>query len=153
MTPELRNATTNLLTRLCPPQEARRLTRVLGVVRRQGKVDAYALRMVTVLGLVVRGPTAISQLGQLLRETTSVGLARSSFWSRLTPEFTRLMAWWLNRFVEESRREHRRPPGALSFFRDVIAADASVMKVHDDLRGVWKGTRRNTAMAALKVHA
>ena len=117
MTPSFRNATTSLLTRLCPPQEVRRQARVLGVVRRQGKVDAYALLIVTVLGLVVRGPTVISQLGQLLRETTSVGLARSSFWSRLTPEFTRLMEWLLNRFVEESRRERRKPPGALSVFR------------------------------------
>ena len=140
MTLELRNATTNLLTRLCPPPEVRRLARVLGVVRREGKVDAFALLMVTMLGLVVRGPTAISQLGQLLRETTSVGVARSSFWSQLTPEFARLMAWLLNRFVEEPRREHRRSPGALSCLRDVIAADASVVKVYDDLRGVWKGT-------------
>jgi hypothetical protein len=38
-------------------------------------------------------------------------------------------------------------------FEDVLAVDSTVVKVHDDLRSVWKGTRRSSAKAALKVHA
>jgi len=31
--------------------------------------------------------------------------------------------------------------------------NSTVVKVHDDLRLVWRGTRRDSAKAALKVHA
>ena len=51
--------------------------RALGVVRRQGKIDSYALLVTVVLGVALRGPTAIAQLGHLLSEVMGVRLARS----------------------------------------------------------------------------
>ena len=135
------------------PEDVRKVARDLGVTLRQGKVDAYALLMVFVLGLVVRGPTSITQLGHVYGETTGCRLARSSFWARLTPAFAELVKWLLDQFVIEARPPSMPPPGQLSCFKDVLAADSSVVKVHDSLRSVWKGTRRNSAKAALKVHA
>ena len=153
MTPDLRTASVRLLSTHFPAAAVRQKARELGVVKRQGKVDAHALLVVVVLGLVVRGPTAIAQLGQIYGAACHTVLARSAFWSRFTADFARLVKWVLDTVVSESRAEARPPPGLLSGFRDVIAADASVVKVHDDLRSVWKGTRRNSARAALKVHA
>ena len=121
--------------------------------RRHGKVDPYTLLMVVVLGLVNRGPTSISQLGELYGEVSGQRLARSSFWARLNGPFSQLMAWLLDSIVAGSRSPSARPPGVLSGFTDVLAADSTVVKVPDVLRGVWKGTRRNSAKAALKVHA
>jgi IS4 transposase len=132
----------------CVREHARRL----GVVRRQGKIDIYAMLMTVVLGIAVRGPTALAQLGHLMSEVTGTRLARSSFWSRFTPAFTDLVQWLLDLLVQEARKEQPRPPGLLSVFRDVLAADATVVKLHEDLAGVWRGTRHN-AKAALKVHA
>lgn len=143
----------DLLASLPAAERVRERARELGVVQRQGKVDAYALLMTVVLGIAVRGPTAIAQLGHVLAECTGVRLARSSFWARFTPSFTALIKWLLDLHVEASRREHPRPPGVLSGFRDVIAVDSTVVKLHDDLVHVWRGTRRNSAKAALKVHA
>lgn len=135
------------------PEAIRQQARALGVVRRQGKVDAYAMLVVVVLGIAVRGPTAIAQLGHVLGSVTGVRLARSSFWDRFTPPFAALVQWLLDQHVEEARREAPRPPGVLSKFRDVIAVDATVLKLHDALAATWRGTRRNSAKAALKVHA
>ena len=151
--PDLRTSAAKMLATLCPPEEARQRARELGVVRRQGKVDAYALLVVVTLGLVTQGPVTIAQLGQLFARCTGVSLARSAFWSRLSPEFARLVAWLLDGAVADSRRNAPRPPGVLAVFRDVLVADASVQKVHDALRPVWKGTRKNSAAAALKIHA
>lgn len=135
------------------PEALREQARDLGVVRRQGKVDAYALLVVVVLGVAVRGPTAIAQLGQVLAEVTGVRLARSSFWDRFTPAFARLLRSVLGQVVKQARSDAPSPPGALSGFKDVIAVDATVVKVHDALASTWRGTRRSSASAALKVHA
>lgn len=153
MTPDLHTLAVDLLTTAARPEEVRERARALGVTLRQGKVDAYALLMVLVLGLVVRGPTSIAQLGHIFGEVTGVRLARSSFWGRFTPSFAQLVGWLLDRLAVGARPPPSRPPGVLSCFTDVIAADSSVVKVHDALRGIWKGTRRNSAKAALKVHA
>jgi hypothetical protein len=126
---------------------------LLGVTRRQGKIDLYTFLMVVVLGVTLRGPTSIAQLGHLYAEVTGRRLARSSVWARFTGPFAQLVAWLLDSLVMEARAPQRRPPGFLSCFTDVLAADSSVVKVHDSLRDTWKGTRRNSAKAALKVHA
>jgi IS4 transposase len=141
------------LTSIARPELVREQARALGVTLRQGKVDAYALLMVIVLGLVVRGSTSIAQLGQIYGEVTGQGLARSSFWDRLTPSFAELVSWLLEQVTAKSRSASGRPPGVLAGFTDVLAADSTVIKVADELREVWKGTRRNSAAAALKVHA
>lgn len=153
MTPDPRTLAVTLLTSAARPEDVREHAREVGVVRRQGKVESYALLMVVVLGLVVRGHVSIAQLGQVYGEVTGRRLARSSFWDRLTPAFARLVRWLLDRITADARREAPRPPGALDCFTDVLVADSTVVKVHDSLRGVWKGTRRNSARAALKVHA
>lgn len=141
------------LTSLAPPEAVRQQARDLGVVKRQGKVNAYALLMTVVLGMAVRGPVGIAGLRRVMGAVTGLGLARSAFWDRFTPAFTELVRWLLDLVVKQANEATRRPPGRLSCLRDIIAVDSSVVKVHDQLQGVWRGTRRNSAAAALKVHA
>lgn len=144
---------TKLLTSAAPPERVREAAREVGALVRQRKVDVYALLMVVVLGVSMRGPTAVAQLGHILAEATGTRLARSSFWSRLSPSFARLVFWLLDELVGAAREPKCRPPGRLRGFRDVVAVDATVVKVHDALSTVWRGTRTNSAAAALKVHA
>jgi len=153
VTPALLTSFVQLLASVVSREATRQKARELNVTRRQGKVDAYELLMVVVLGVVIRGPTSIAQLGHLYGEVTGKRLARSSFWERLTPDFAHLVEWLLDRVIAEVRPPSQRPPGVLSVFKDVVAADASVVKIHDSLAHVWKGTRRKSAKAALKVHA
>lgn len=141
-----------LLPNLPTPSEVRHRARLLGAVLRQSKVDIYALLMVVVLGFVMRGPVAIAQLGHVFAETTGVRLARSAFWDRFTPAFADLVEWVLNRQVDAARASEPVVPKTLKGFRDVIAADATVVRLHDSLAGRWKGTWPN-GPAALKVHA
>lgn len=153
MTPDICSPAVDLLNSVAPPEVVRRKATELGVKKRQGKIDTYRLLMVVVLGLVARGSMSISQLGQLYSEVSGKRLARSSFWARINPRFAKLVGWLLDEVVAISRAPSYRPPGVLSGFRDVLAVDSSVVKVDDSLRGIWKGTRRNSAKAALKVHA
>ena len=153
MTPSLLTPAVELLASLTTPEEVREKAREVRAVRRTGKVCPYEFLMVVILGLSVRGRTSISQLGHLFAEVTGVRLARSSFWARFNGGFSELTKWLLDRLVGHARQAPPTPPGYLKVFKDVLAVDSSVVKVHDDLRSVWKGTRRNSAKAALKVHA
>lgn len=116
MTPTLRTAVVDLLSTHVPERWVRERARALGVVRRVGKVDAYVLVMVVLLGLTVRGPTAIAQLGQLYCEVGGITLARSAFWARMSPSLAALMWELLERVMDEARTSAPRPPGVLGGF-------------------------------------
>lgn len=148
-----RTALDHLCATLTDDKALRQRARELGVTQRHGKIDVYALLVTVILGIAVRGPTAIAQLGHLLSEITGVRLARSSVWDRFTPPFRDLVQHVLDEELRRARARQARPPGVLAGFRDVIAVDATVVKVHDSLAKVWRGTRTNSAKAALKVHA
>jgi hypothetical protein len=134
-------------------EEVNAKARELGAVRRSRKVEAYGLLMAFVLGLSVHGPTVLAHLHRTWCRFTGLRLARSSFWERLTVEFTQLVKWLLDAVVEQSRLRRVSPPGKLAQFRDVFALDASVVQVDDALSDHWPGTRTNSAPGAVKVHA
>lgn len=141
-----------LCTLLADDAAWRAAARDVGALKRQGKLDIYALLVTVVLGVSVRGPTAIAQIGHLLSMVTGQRFARSSVWSRFTPAFRDLVQQVLDTSVRDARARAPRPPGVLAGFRDVLAVDATVVKVHDRLRHHWRGTRRNSAPAAIKLH-
>jgi hypothetical protein len=79
-------------------------------------------------------------------------MARSAFFDRLTAEFEFLMKWVLDSVVNRARQRRVELPERLAGFRDILALDATVVKVDDRLRGLWRGCRGNSSKAALKVH-
>ena len=131
----------------------RQKARELGVVTRQGRMDSYKLLATVILGMAVRGPTAIAVIGRVLSEVMGHRFARSSVFDRFTPAFRDLVRHVLDENVSRARDREFSVPGVLSGFRDVLVADATVVKVNDNLADVWKATRSNSMKAALKVHA
>ena len=103
MTPTLRTAVVDLLSTHIPDRWVRQRARDLGVIRRVGKIDPYALVMVVLLGLVVRGPTSIAQLRQIYSSVGGISLARSAFWARLSPSLAALMWEILERVMSTAR--------------------------------------------------
>ncbi len=155
MSPDLATSAKELLASLASPEDTRAEAKRLEVVRRQGVVDAYSLLATVVLGLVVRGKTTIAAVGRLYGRVTRRPIARSAFWNRLTPEFALLVKWLLDRMVAQAAQTLVRPPGVLSCFQSVFAADSTVVKVHDDLRPIWKGFIRfgnSSAMESPRRH-
>lgn len=151
---KMRSTATRLLCATLDDEFALRgKARELGVTQRASRIDAYALLATTILGVAMRGAFSIAQLGHTLSEALGHRFARSSVWSRFTPAFRDLVQHVLDEQVRRAREREVVLPGVLSSFRDVIAVDSTVVKVHDSLQHRWKGTRRHTATAALKVHA
>jgi IS4 transposase len=147
-----RTSPEQFLHQLISAEELRRAARETGFVRRMRKIEPVAFLLATVLGICGRAGQSLAEMRRLFATKTGVRVARSAFWKRFTPAFEALVTWLLRRL--EDRAERRRPKynGLLARFRDVIVADATVVKVHDSLRSLWKGARSNSAPAAVKVH-
>lgn len=148
------NKTTTLKSFLAAkidPARLRRDAREVGALRRQRKVDIFEFFQVVVLMVCGRGGQSIAEMRRQLAAGFGVHLVRSGFWKRFTPGFERLISRVLGRLQREA---HRNPPklkGTLRAFRDVIAVDSTVIKVHDSLNKLWRGTRSNSP-AAIKLH-
>jgi hypothetical protein len=140
------------LQSLIPAQEVRLAARRVGCVQRQRKVDAYALLMAILLGVSTRGRQSLAEMRRALGVHAGISLVRSAFWERFTPGLEQLVTWVLDRLVTLARGRTIEYRGILESFRDVVAVDATVVKVHDDLARRWRGTRHNSRPAAIKVH-
>ncbi len=140
------------LHRLVAADELRRHARRVGFFKRMRKVDPVKFLLVVVLGLCGRGGQSVAAMRRRFSLETGVELARSAFWDRFTPAFEAWVLWLLCHLESLAAEREVRLQGILAGFRDVIAVDATVIKVHDSLVGTWRGTRRDTAPAALKVH-
>lgn len=140
------------LHQLVSPEELRHAARETGFLKRMRKIEPVAFLMATVLGICGRRGQSLAEMRRLFVSRTGIHVARSAFWKRFTPAFERLVTWLLCRLQERAERRRPKHAGLLVGFRDVIAADATVIKVADALRSTWKGVRTNSAPAAVKVH-
>lgn len=135
-----------------PVSDIRSAAHRLGVVQRRRTVDPVALLFSVALLVCGRGGQTLAGMRKLLALRFGIVVARSTFWDRLTPAFEALVDWLLERLRSISAENRPIYTGLLRGFVDVVAVDSSVVGVHDSLSNVWKGTRRSTAKAALKVH-
>jgi hypothetical protein len=135
-----------------PVGEIRSNARRLGVVKRQRTVEPAALLFAVVLLVCDRGSRTLAAMHKRLALRFGIVVARSTFWDRLTPQFEALVDWLLERLRTLSAATRPTYRGMLRGFVDVVAVDSTVIKVHDSLSNIWKGTRKSSAKAALKVH-
>ncbi len=139
------------LQSLVAPHDVRVAARLVGCVQRQRKVDAYALLMSMVLGISTRGSQSLAAIRRALELRTGIRIVRSAFFDRLTPELDRLMDWFLELLMQKAATDAPQYHGVLSRFHDVVAVDATVIKVAVELRSIWRGCRHSRP-AAVKVH-
>jgi putative transposase len=140
------------LQSLVSQHDVRSAARHVGCVQRQRKIDAYALLLSVVLGVSTRGSQTLASIRRALELKTGIRVVRSAFWDRMTPQLEALVDWLLDLLMHNATAHPPEYQGVLSGFRDVIAVDATVIKVADELRSTWRGTRSNSRPAALKVH-
>ncbi len=141
-----------LLHDLFPASLLRQEAAAVGLVQRVRKVDVVQLFLAVVLTVSGRGGQTLAALRRSYIFRSGQQLARSAFWRRLSPAFAQLCERLLVRMEADSVACPPRYGGVLRHFRDVIAVDATVVRVHDSLEDVWPGTRRHSSPAAIKIH-
>jgi IS4 transposase len=101
-----------------------------GVVERDRKIDVKMLVWTLVIGFAVGGEArSVAGYRRAYELATDESIAPSSFYDRFTEELADLLRDLLDHAVEEVAVPHHVTP-AFDRFRDVIAADATVFRLH-----------------------
>ena len=140
------------LTTLMPPARMRALAQEVGLVKRQRKVDPVALLWSLILGFALGKERTITALRRAFEKATNTSLVPSSFYDRFTPALVRFLVRVLESVLDKVAEPTRAAQHYLAAFKDVVAIDSTVIRLHDLLAGTYRGCRTNHTKAALKLH-
>ena len=140
------------LARVLPEERVRRLATTLGVVVRERKVRILPLVWTLALGFQVGHQRSLTGLRQAYEKRAGHTLAPSGFYKRLTAKLAKLMKALALAAIEQTGPVLGIPSGSLVGFRDLLAIDSCVIRLHDLLARDFPGCRTNQSKAAAKLH-
>jgi IS4 transposase len=123
-----------------------------GALQRRRKVDMVAFFWVLLLGFGASKQRTLASLRRAFGRATGKTLVPSAFYDRFTPALAKLMKRVLLHVLEKAGLPKRRFSGCLAAFKDVLAADSTVIRLHDLLQSKWPACRTNHTLSALKAH-
>ena len=118
------------LTTLLPKAEIERLAHECGAVRRRRKVDASAMLWTVLLGFGTGRERTLAGLRRTYERVTGKSLVPSSFYDRFSKELARMFRSVLRELMTKLAENEVSYGGILEGFRDVLVADATVVKLH-----------------------
>jgi len=136
------------LTTLFPPTALEDHAEAVGVVERDGKFQVPAMVWAFVFGFAAGESRTLAAFRRAYNATADEPLSPGGFYQRLTP----LFAEYLRELVEFALDEVAVPhtvSDEFDQFRDVIIADATVLRLHRFLREEYQGLREEQAGAKL----
>ena len=104
------------------------------------------------LGFGTGRERTLAGLRRTYERVTGKSLVPSSFYDRFSTELARMFRAVLRELMTKLAASEVRYAGVLEGFRDVLVADATVVKVHRLLARRFPGTRKNSSPAAMKLH-
>lgn len=127
-----------------------------GFVQRSRKLNLAHFIWSLVWGFGLGADRTVAALHRTYSASTSCRISESSFsdWLR-KPGFPRMMRSLVDQALAKLDAEagHQGElAGELGQFRELLAADSSVVRLHSSLRRKFPGTRTNHSPASLKVH-
>ena len=140
------------LTSLLPSQRLHALARETGVLQRRRKVDPMALFWTVVLGFGAGRERSLAGMRRAYEQSTGTTLVPSAFYDRFTKPLAVLFQRVAGEMMEALQQTEVRFGGVLASFRDVIATDSSLVKLHDLLEKSLPACRTNHTKAAAKLH-
>jgi len=123
-----------------------------GVVERQRKVAVHALVWSLILGFQTGSERTIEALRTAYQRASGHTLARSAYYDRLTAKLAKLLRMLAVDAMDDLGEKIPTPRGHLAGFIDLLAIDATVLKLHDWLSKSYAATRTNSNQSAAKLH-
>jgi len=123
-----------------------------GFLRRRRKLNVVAFFWTLVLGFGAGTRRDVSTFRRSYQRTTGSTWAPSSFYDRFNGALVKFLKAVLEHALESFQLAWGMGPDLASAFRDVVLADATVMKLPFGLRSVFRGSRTNSSPAAAKLH-
>ena len=141
-----------LLASALPEQRIVTLARRSGVLRRLRKVEPMAWLWTLVLGFGTGRVRTLAGLRRSYERATDESLVPSAFYDRFTLATVRFLRAVVGELCADFEQTDARLGGVLAGFRDVVVADATLIKLHRLLAEHYPGTRTNSAPASAKLH-
>lgn len=140
------------LCELFPSALLRQQAEETGLIHRDRKVDPVALFWTLVLGFGIGTDRKIADLRRGYIAATGNWLCRSAFYDRFTDALVALLRQALLVAIQSICPDAPLLAGPLAAFRDLILIDATVIRLHELLKGAYAACRTNHTQAAAKLH-
>ena len=140
------------LTRLLPKETLSELARTSGFVERARKVEPSAFLWALVFGFAFGAERTIAALRRAYETAAKKKIVPSSFYDRFDGSLVRFLQAVVALLLDRLSEPTRALAGELGAFKEVLAADSTVIRLHDFLAKVFPGSRTNHSKAALKLH-
>lgn len=140
------------LCTMYPVEWLRETARSTGMIMRERVIDPAAMFWVLVLSFGVDLQRTLASLKRGYEKRTGRKLSDGSWYERFTPELVDyLKACVLHGINELSTQSSRVLSERLSRFKDVLAKDSSIIRLHEALAKKWPATRSRKAAAGVKI--
>ncbi len=140
------------LTSLIPTRRLNALARRTGVVQRERKVEPLALFWTVVLAFGAGGKRTLAGMRRAYETSTGQTLVPSAFYDRFTEPLAGFFRAVMLELLEGLQQAEVQFRGLLEPFRDVVATDSTLVKLHDLLERRYPACRTNHTKAAAKLH-
>jgi IS4 transposase len=140
------------LNSLLSPRRLHEVARKTGAVQRQRKVKVFHLFWTLVLGFGTGKERSFAGLRRMYETLARQTLVPSAFWNRFTPELAAFLKAVAREGMEKVGGVKRGLPGTFKGFRDLVVADATVIRLHEFLVKRFPACRTNHTKAACKLH-
>ncbi len=140
------------LTTLLPREKVAQEAQRLGVVVRRRTVDIYTLVWTLVLGFQEGSHRSIAALHWAYQKAAQHHLSRSSFYARFTPQLATLLKNLAQETLASLGPASGVAPELLASFRELLALDSTVVRLHTLLAKAYAACRTNHTKAAAKLH-
>jgi putative transposase len=139
-----------MLNEMFSPEWLENTAHDVGLIKRNRKIDPVTLFWVLVLGFGVGFQHTLASLRRAYETTSAKKLAPSAFYDRFTKELTAFFIECLAHGIADlSGQTSLALSEKLKGFKDIIATDGTVIRLHDKLAKQFPGTR---GKAGLKIH-
>lgn len=140
------------LRSLFPTRWLNAAARESGLLARRRKVAPASFFWTLILGFAVGHRRSVASLRRFFQASTGVGLVPSSFYDRFTVGTVRFLRRALARAADRLGQPSGPLRGHLERFKDLLVADATVLRLHGSLARAFPGCRTNHTRAAAKLH-
>ena len=142
----------NFLNRIVPKSRLEELGRETGAFRRNRKISAPAFFWSLVMGYAVSNHRTIAGIRRSFEKSIGKSIVPSAFYDRFTPNFVNLLKEVLSELIQRLGSNLAPLQGQLSFFKDILITDSTLIRLHDLLEKTYPSVWTNYMRASMKAH-
>jgi IS4 transposase len=142
----------NFLNRIVPKSRLEELGRETGAFRRNRKISAPAFFWSLVMGYAVGNHRTIAGIRRSFEKSIGKSIVPSAFYDRFTPNFVNLLKEVLSELIQRLGSNLAPLQGQLSFFKDILITDSTLIRLHDLLEKTYPSVWTNYMRASMKAH-